>query len=317
MSVIRFIAVLGMLVIPGLAPDSDVMMQGAEPIVVDHRSVALFEQIPEAYLQAAENTSMFFADRSVGDNISAGLTCLSYATDELAPDHCSRVEHLEPSYAVSPDEVNWSRPGGYSRANWQYYECIELDCFFDLVDQSPDDQVVGLQPSYLDGPPKAEWFFQPQDDRLDIYDLDAFEAAHPNQVFVYATSSLSRRTGNADSDSFNQQMRAYATSHGKVLFDIADILSHDPSGRPCYDNRDGVPYLTENYPDDGHDYAAICPQYTTESEGGHLGSVSVGKIRVAKAFWVLMAQIQGWNSPGPIDPPILSQHFYVPLIVRD
>jgi hypothetical protein len=30
-------------------------------------------------------------------------------------------------------------------------------------------------------------------------------------------------------------------------------------------------------------------------EGGHLGSVSAGKIRVAKAFWVLMAQLAGWD----------------------
>lgn len=28
---------------------------------------------------------------------------------------------------------------------------------------------------------------------------------------------------------------------------------------------------------------------------GHLGSISAGGIRVAKAFWVLMAQIAGWQ----------------------
>ena len=36
----------------------------------------------------------------------------------------------------------------------------------------------------------------------------------------------------------------------------------------CYDNRDGIAYQTENNPDDGLNIPAICPQYTTETEGG-------------------------------------------------
>ncbi len=94
-------------------------------------------------------------------------------------------------------------------------------------------------------------------------------------------------------------MRQYAIDNDKVLFDVADILSHDPDGNPCYDNRDGVPYdngnTSENHPDDGQNIPAICPHYTTEADGGHLGSVSAGKIRVAKAYWVLMARLAGWD----------------------
>jgi hypothetical protein len=83
------------------------------------------------------------------------------------------------------------------------------------------------------------------------------------------------------------------------LFDVADILTHDPDGNPCYDNRDGVPYSapgqSENFPDDGLDIPALCQHYTSEADGGHLGSPSAGMIRVTKAFWVLMAQIAGWE----------------------
>jgi hypothetical protein len=94
-------------------------------------------------------------------------------------------------------------------------------------------------------------------------------------------------------------MRQYASANGKILFDVADILSHDPYGNPCYDNLDGVAYdngnNSEDHPDDGVARLATCQHYTTEVEGGHLGSVSAGSIRVAKAFWVLMARIAGWN----------------------
>ena len=55
---------------------------------------------------------------------------------------------------------------------------------------------------------------------------------------------------------------------------------------------------SENYANDGINRLAICQHYTTEIDGGHLGSVSSGKIRVAKAYWVLMAQIAGWQPYG-------------------
>jgi hypothetical protein len=100
-------------------------------------------------------------------------------------------------------------------------------------------------------------------------------------------------------------MREYAINNNKILFDVADIEAHDPDGNPCYDDRDGVEFCgsngCENEPDDGQYLPAICQDYTTESNGGHLGSVSAGKIRIAKAFWVLMARIAGYD--GNINNP--------------
>jgi hypothetical protein len=126
-----------------------------------------------------------------------------------------------------------------------------------------------------------------------------FQNAHPDKKVIWFTSSLARSIGTPESESFNAQLREYANNNNIILFDVADILSHTPLESPCYDNRDGVPYSfgnnSENHPDDGLDIPAICPEYTTETEGGHLGSVSAGKIRVAKAFWVLMARIAGWD----------------------
>jgi hypothetical protein len=49
---------------------------------------------------AASNTAMLFIDRSVGGNISDGLTCLSYPTDEDAPNHCVRYVHVDPTFSV-------------------------------------------------------------------------------------------------------------------------------------------------------------------------------------------------------------------------
>jgi hypothetical protein len=289
---------------------------GSTAIVVDHESVDLFLDIPDQYIDAASNLSMVFVDRSVGVNIDEGLTCLSYPSDRDAPSSCRRIDHSGgEQYEVDPSIIRWERADGYPRDNWEYrawegQDCGswygKLGCFIQMVE--PDLlslRVASFQMSYLAvdaGSSIADTpggFFYDNPDRMDVYDLERFEAGYPDTVFIYWTSSLARAIGTTVAVDFNEAMRAYARDHAKPLFDVADILAHDPDGRPCYDNRDGVPYSTgnksENHPDDGLDLPAICQQYTTEVEGGHLGSISAGKIRVAKGFWVLMAQLAGWE----------------------
>ncbi len=115
-----------------------------------------------------------------------------------------------------------------------------------------------------------------------ILDWEELAAAHPDKKFVLSTTSLARTIGTTESTAFNDQSRQYALAHNVSLFDLADIESHDANGLPCYDKA-------------GLGYLAICKDYTTEIDGGHLGSVSAGRIRVAKAFWVLMAELSGWK----------------------
>ncbi|NLF66996.1 MAG: hypothetical protein GX579_20605 [Chloroflexi bacterium] len=281
-----------------------------EAIVVDHNSVELFDQLPDEYIGAAAALRMLYIDRSVGKNIDDALNCLSAATDEEAPNHCRRFEHNVADYSVDPSELDWSRPGGYDRSNWHFFtwegDCAgwsqKVDCFIAMVDPIiAEYDVVSFQFSYLevaDGSDIAAQpggYFADNPTYSDVYDQEAYEAQHPDTVFIYWTTSLARAIGSTVAVEFNDQMRQYAIANGKPLFDVADILSHTPDGQPCYDNRDGVAYLDENHPDDGQDLLAICQEYTTETDGGHLGRVSTGKIRVAKAFWVLMARIAGWD----------------------
>jgi hypothetical protein len=299
-------------------------------IIVDHNSIDLFEQIPDEYLDAASALRMLFMDRSVGENIDFGLECLLFESDELAPNHCSRYEHVDPTYSVDPEIVSWYREGGFDRTNWDYapwpigQDCSswsqKVDCFIDFIEpQISAYDVVSFQFSYLlvdESSTIADQpggYFWDNPSLTDVYDFEAFEARNPDTKTIYWTTSLSRGIGTLVSENFNNQMRQYALGNGKILFDVADILSHDPDGLPCYDNRDGVLYdngnSSENYPDDGVDIPAICQYYTTEVDGGHLGSVSAGKIRVAKAFWVLMAQIAGWD-------PDLGYSIYLPILQK-
>lgn len=283
-------------------------------IIVDHTSVDDFEHIPDQYIEAAANIRMLFMDASVGGNISQGLDCLAIPSSEQAPIGCTRYEHIVPEYSSDPSEVSWSHPGGYPRGNWTYQfwpqHCggwyDKVGCFREVLANTHNQyDVYSPQFSYLDvrdsesiaDQPGGFFWDNPQDS--DIYDLEQIIAQYPNTTVIFATTSLARGIGTLVSENFNNQMREYAINNGKVLFDIAAIVSHDPSGNPCYDNRDGVFYDngndSEDFPDDGLDLDAVCQHYTAETNGGHLRNPSVGQIRVAKAFWVLMAKIAGWN----------------------
>lgn len=276
----------------------------AQSLIIDHHAITAFDSIPESYKNDAAALRMLFMDRSVGYNISQYLDCLSHEHVD-APNYCKRYEHQEDIYDVDPIEVHWN--DSWDRSQWRYDAwpegCSEdVNCFIDYMQIRIDSfDVFGCQFSYLavqDGSgiadPQTGFFGNPANQNS-AATYQAFADDHPDKRIIWWTTSLARGIGTPESASFNDQMRVYASTHDIILFDVADILSHDPWGNPCYDNRDGIAYKDENHPDDGMSIPAICPYYTTETDGGHLGSISAGGVRVAKAFWVLMARIAGWD----------------------
>ncbi len=297
---------------PTGAPPTGLLSQplDAPPIpinIIDHTSIALYEQIPERYLREAEKIRMVFFDRSVGWNISGGLDCLAAPSWAQSPSHCRRyfssqvVCNPEPQSnqvktytgrdGPPPPPVQF--PGGNDRSNIEYafsegnYWFDEVKFFVDNFPTYADRQIVTYGHNYLqvnEDSIIADAFFDPNYDGYNLVDLLALEAQYPDKTFVYWTSSLARTIGSEVSQRFNQQMRDWAKENNRILFDLADILSHTPEGNACT-NEAGRP--------------VICCEYTTESDGGHLGNVSAGKLQAAKAMWVMLAQIAGWDGKTP------------------
>jgi hypothetical protein len=313
---------------PSATPSPTSTFEPPEGLIwVDSGSVALFDHIPEQYLTAARDTRMLFSDRSVGQNISEGLDCLTATSWSTSPASCRRdytdsnwnwktFTQTDLDQGLVPGEILFTPdPLRYNRSNWTYE--FRMGTWYALT----EDFILNMAPSYISSKDVLSYqfsylnvgggepidiidsqvgYFSNNPALYTVADLESYIAQHPDKVFIFWTTSLARGIGTQTSTDFNHMMRQYALDHTKILFDVADILSHRPDGTPCYDNRDGVEYCSmsgqcENYPDDGLDLPAICQEYTTETDGGHLGSVSAGKIRVAKAFWVLMSQITGWD----------------------
>jgi len=256
-------------------------------IVINHQSLSLFNQIPDNYIQAASQLKLLFRHASVGYNISEGLNCLmneiqprpSFCDQNLPSDQII----FDPKYNRSNWVFEFHLPPPSQNPGWwdKYY------LFADRVDNpAPNENfyVYGFKFGYVDGNEGSlidDLFFHnnPNDTFPSIDDMLALEARHPNKKILYWTMALARSSF-ADSQSFNQQMRNFALTNGKILMDIAAIESHRPDGTPCYDNG-------------GRGIEALCQDYTDEINGGHLNAL--GMQRMAKAMWIMMARIAGWN----------------------
>ncbi|MCI0519986.1 MAG: hypothetical protein L0Z70_06970 [Chloroflexi bacterium] len=259
----------------------------ADAILIDHTSLALFEQIPDEYIAAASRMPLLFRHASVGKNVTDGLDCLMNNFAKR-PFHCDK--------GIPPGEVVFNAK--YDRSNWlfEFHQPPpginppweqKLNGFLQRIETLPPGEayaVIGYKHGYVEAVPGAkidDLFFNnnPNDKFPSVEDLEALEAQHPEMRLVYWTMGLPR-LGFPDSQNFNQQMRRYAAEQGKVLMDLADIESHDPAGNPCVDSE-------------GKNIEAICDEYTDEEVNGHLNAL--GSLRMAKAMWVLMARLAGWQ----------------------
>ena len=146
--------------------------------------------------------------------------------------------------------------------------------------QQGNYDVLGMKFCYVDG-----WN---QDFNYYRQAMEQLEQAYPSKTFIWTTSALWSESaaggGNLPScqniQLFNQQLREYARTNNKVLYDIADIESHDPDGNYC--QVEGC--------------EALCNVYSDGQGGGGGGHPDVdGSIRLAKGFWWLMSRISGWD----------------------
>ena len=257
-------------------------------IIADHTVVDQFDRIPDEYIKKASELHFLFRHASVGWNIDNALNCLANNMPNR-PNYCDRgLTNNQIIYNAKYDRSNWifefhSPPPGQNPGWWD-----KTRFFIDRINNlKPGEKfdIAGYKMGYVDAQPgsnlAANFFTNNPDDNLpSIEDIEALEAEHPELKVMYFTLALARSVGSPESASFDQQMRDYTRDHNKILFDIADIKSHLPDGSPCFDNNgDGI--------------EALCDQYTSEKEGGHLNAL--GSQRVAKALWWIMSRLAGWD----------------------
>ena len=208
-------------------------------LIIDHTCTDL-ASLSDSAIETASGVSSVLRHASVGGNISTGLNDLQ-----------SMDSKYDRSSFVFSSRGN---PGWQAKVD-------DLDSYVSL--HLSEYSVFAQKLCYIDT--SADWTYYRDH-------MEALEAAHPDKAFVWWTMPI-MTTGSSARDAYNTHVRDYSLANGKVLFDIADIESHDPLGNPVTDGG----------------YEAMYSPYTYD--GGHLNEA--GRQRVATAYWWLMALLAG------------------------
>jgi len=119
--------------------------------------------------------------------------------------------------------------------------------------------------------------------------VDTYNANFPETVTFFTTGTVDGYTGENGYQGYlkNEYIRAYVrNSADKVLFDYADILCYDDNGAQT------TRTWTDRW-DESHEFPFIASANLGDGSIGHIGQA--GAVRLAKALWVLMARVAGWD----------------------
>lgn len=271
------------------------------PIIIDHTSFGLYDQIPTQYLDAALASRFELADRSVGVNIRDGFDqCLAKVYGE-APSSCRTIKAglpVEPWVQHVAHITFHGWPGlnlpnemaGCTGSNGLWTGMVP--CWRSFITGKTDNyDVVSVSPDYLLGTASnsMEHFFDQLPGSYDAYDLLDFAGSITPQM-LWLTPSLSKGESSTGSlarlQGFSLRARAFAVEHNLTLVDLADISSHRRDGTLCT-NAAGFPIQ--------------CDEWGSETSGGHL-TYGATKVRYAQLILVALAQMAGWN-PDAVPPP--------------
>jgi len=236
-----------------------------EAIIADHLAAAAFDDIPAETIQAVKSGyRIWYGHTSHGSQIVTGMQMLFAENSRYAFNAEAGSLVLE-----EQDDVDLGHEGNL---DWTYITRDVLDepgnninvVMWSWCGGVSDNTVAGIN-AYLNA-------------------MNELETDYPDVIFIYMTGHLDGTGPSENLYARNNQIRNYCRTHGKILFDFADIESYDPAG---------------NYYPDGSDWCEWCEDWCSTHtcptcvECQH--SVCFNCYQKGRAFWWLMARIAGWE----------------------
>ncbi len=272
-------ACLGMLAIHLLLPAATAQTQ---PVVIDHNCTDI-RKIPADYIGKAKDTfKVAYGHTSHGSQIVSGMKALKKDQPALfdfgdgGPDKLSFRDNTPSGDLGNPDRVSWAqrtrellKGAGKDRNVVMWSWCGQVG------NSSPED----IQ-TYLDL-------------------MAGLEREFPGVRFIYMTGHLDGSGKDGNLNRRNEQIREFCRANGKVLFDFADIESHDPDGRVNFMElraKDSCDYRNNGASGNwAAEWLLKNPAHGIALPDSAAHSHPLNGALKGRAFWWMMARLAGWN----------------------
>jgi len=249
---------------------------------IDHTDVAFIREYLARNPQVAAEiklTSWFFAHASVGNNLLRGIEGLKGADPDLFQLSVSRTGEYPPDDTESGViyEIDRGNPGALAKIElfetylaqngWGLKVGAAVSKFCYIDDVKPDQTLTAAENQQAARTLASDY----------VNSMENLESRFPAVSFVYTTMPVTRDdlAGNYMRLLFNNEVRGYCAKNQKILFDIADIESHDQGGKARTGTYEQVPV------------EMLVFAYT--NDGGHLSDR--GQKQLAKGWYAVAAFI--------------------------
>jgi hypothetical protein len=242
----------------------------AQPIMVGFTNCLATANYSQPLMSEIGQFKWFFAHASVGGNMMSGVSTLRAINTNFYQIRGVSDDSAPPATTQTGVVYDYSR----GNPGWQ----SKFDIFRSCVSNGwryPKINIAVDKLCYID-----------PDANLDYYlnSMTVLETAYPETVFVYMTIPL---TTSEDSDNYsrsvyNDSLRDWVRTNNRVLYDIADIESHDTNGVRCTFTYNG----------------RLCERLYSgySSDGGHLNTP--GSQLVASGFYALAGALLAADRDG-------------------
>jgi hypothetical protein len=233
-------------------------------IVIDHSNWNWYNDQPQNLFDKVGKLKIFFAHASVGANVLQGLFDLNQVDPLKYPLIPTKGEANPPALALAGKVYE------YPRGNPSWSE--KISAFQSDINngwRDPKVDIVMNKFCYID---------QAADCSTYCNSMAALEFKYPGTKFVYWTMPLTASVNLKEvlRSQFNNDLRTWvAGQNDKMLFDIADIESWNPTGQH------------QTFTLKGARHEKLFSGYTTD--GGHLNPD--GRVRVATGLYSLFGKV--------------------------
>jgi hypothetical protein len=271
----------------------------AGQIIADHTIVDKFDDIPQYYINEIKKMWFVVPGESHTEAYLTGLQLL----ESLYPIYSVNIvsSGAPEAHTTTYLRASIATWGDLSNSTGWIYDYGEEDWFSSVTAISRTKAGIAYCNNHnlKIAAIGYGWCYDPD---INYTNINSYISATQEYITYCATNGYSTKvfftTGPIDGSSYTnngnggaygyniwlrmEAIREYvALDETRILFDYADILSHDDNGT----------FWTLTY--GGNTYEVISPTNLGDGRTGHIGSA--GSIRLAKAMWWMLARMAGWN----------------------